>query len=255
MPVWYHVLMFLIANYVFASVLLVSIVSLAGVALLSLNKKILKAAMIPLVSFSTGAILGNVFFDLFPEIAESSSDLPASFMAVLAGILVSFIIEKFIHWRHCHDLECSSPVHPAGVLVLIGDASHNFLDGVLIAASYSAGVSVGIATTAAVMLHEIPQEFGDFAVLLHSGFGKRKALFLNFVSALTALVGAGAAMAASGLSEEIEAVLLPFAAGNFLYIAGSDLIPSLHKENKIKSSMIQLAFIFAGIVLVRAIAG
>jgi len=241
-------------SYIFGSVLLVSLVSLAGVFLLSLSDKLIKRILLYLVSFSTGALLGNVFLHLLPEIVQSSMNLDKSLLIVLLGILFSFTIEKFIYWRHCHSLDCDNHIHPVGPLVLIGDAAHNVVDGILIATSYLISIPLGVATTLAVLLHEIPQEFGDFAVLLHSGMKKGRALFFNFLSALTAFLGAFAVLALSSSVEGIEGILLPLAAGNFLYIAGADLIPELHKETKLKNALLQLLWMIAGIGLMYGLA-
>lgn len=237
------------------SVLAVSAVSLIGVVLLSLTQKFLKKIMLLLVSFSTGAILGNVFLHMLPEIAEHSEHAEEGFMLALVGMLLSFIIERFIHWRHCHNIECKGHVHPVGPLVILGDAAHNIIDGVLIATAYLVDMQLGIATTLAVLLHEIPQEIGDFAVLLHSGMSKGRAIALNFASALTAVVGAGAVIVLSVQAGGVEEILLPLAAGNFLYIAGSDLIPELHKETRVSRSILQLVCILAGVGLLYVLQG
>ena len=173
-------------QYTLLSVFLISLTSLIGVFFLSFKTALLKKMLMVLVSFSTGALLGNVFLHLIPEFVE---ERPENLIWVLVGILASFIIEKFIHWRHCHDLECATHIHPVGPLVIIGDAVHNVLDGILIATAYLVSIPVGISTTIAVLLHEIPQELGDFAVLIHSGMSKGKALLFNFFSALTAFFG------------------------------------------------------------------
>jgi zinc and cadmium transporter len=233
------------------SVLAVSAASLAGALFLSLQDALLKRLLLSLVSFSTGALLGNVFLHLLPEILEHNED---SLWLVLAGILLSFIVEKFIHWRHCHSLECEEHVHPVGPLILIGDATHNVVDGVLIATSYLVSVPLGIATTTAVLLHEIPQELGDFAVLIHSGYTKGRALFFNFLSALTAFVGAGLVLVLAERVHGLEEILLPLAAGNFLYIAGADLIPELHKETRASKALLQLVWILVGIGLMYVLA-
>ncbi|MBU0767182.1 ZIP family metal transporter [Patescibacteria group bacterium] len=235
--------------YIFGSVFLVSIVSLVGVVILSFNEKLLKRVLLYLVSFSTGALLGNVFLHFIPEIAHHGEHIEEAMLFVLLGILLSFVIEQFIHWRHCHSLECKARIHPVGPLILIGDAAHNIIDGILITTSYLINIPLGIATTTAVLLHEIPQEFGDFAVLIHSGMSKGKALFLNFLSALTAFIGVFIVLWLSMNMQGIEEMLLPLAAGNFLYIAGSDLIPELHKETHFKSSVLQLMCMIAGIAL------
>jgi len=200
-----------------------------------------------LVSFSTGALLGNVFLHLIPEFVE---ERPENLIWVLVGILASFIIEKFIHWRHCHDLECATHIHPVGPLVIIGDAVHNVLDGILIATAYLVSIPVGISTTIAVLLHEIPQELGDFAVLIHSGMSKGKALLFNFFSALTAFFGVLLVLVLAQSIANIEMILLPLAAGNFLYIAGSDLIPELHKDTRLKGAAIQLSMMIVGIGII-----
>ncbi|MCF7844570.1 MAG: ZIP family metal transporter [Kiritimatiellales bacterium] len=241
--------------YIFGSVLLVSTVSLVGVLLLSISDKLLKKVLLYLVSFSTGALLGSVFLHFLPEIASHGEHFRDAMVFVLLGILFSFSIEQFMHWRHCHSLECTARIHPMGPLVLIGDAAHNVIDGVLIATSYLVSIPLGIATTIAVLLHEIPQEFGDFAVLLHSGITKGRALFFNFLSALTAFVGVFIVLGLSSNMINVEEILLPLAAGNFLYIAGSDLIPELHKEVRFKRSVLQLACMIAGIALMYYLSG
>ena len=234
-------------QYTLLSVFIVSLVSLAGVLFLSLKTSLLKKMLMVLVSFSTGALLGNVFLHLIPEVIEEH---PENLAWVLVGILFSFIIEKFIHWRHCHDIECATHVHPVGPLVIIGDAVHNVLDGILIATAYLVSIPVGISTTIAVLLHEIPQELGDFAVLIHSGMSKSKALLFNFFSALTAFIGVGLVIVLAQSITNIEMILLPLAAGNFLYIAGSDLIPELHKDTRLKGAAIQLSMMIAGIGII-----
>lgn len=240
-------------HLIFLSVLFVSLVSLVGVLLLSLNDRVLNKILLYLVSFSTGALLGNVFVHMLPEIVEHS-EVEKGLTIVLIGIVLSFILEKGIHWRHCHSMECKTHIHPVGKLMLIGDTVHNVLDGILIATSYLVSIPLGIATTMAVLLHEIPQEIGDFAVLLHSGFTRKKALLFNLFSALTALMGAVLVISLSGRVSGLEEILLPIAAGNFLYIAGSDLIPELHKETRLKQTGVQLFFMIAGIALMYGLA-
>jgi zinc and cadmium transporter len=233
-------------QYTLLSVFIVSLVSLVGVFFLSFKTELLKKMLMYLVSFSTGALLGNVFLHLIPEVIQENQE---NLIWVLGGILFSFVIEKFIHWRHCHDLECTTHVHPVGPLVIIGDAVHNILDGILIATAYLVSIPVGISTTIAVLLHEIPQELGDFAILIHSGMSKGKALLFNFFSALTAFIGVGIVIGLSQSIANIEMILLPLAAGNFLYIAGSDLIPELHKDTRLKGAAIQLTMMIVGIGL------
>ena len=235
--------------YTLGSVLLVSALSLVGAAFLFLGEKALRGILLYLVSFSSGALLGDVFIHMVPEMAEGG-DLTSSLVIVLVGIAFSFAVEQVVHWRHCHllpeDEQEHKHCHDAGTMSLVGDSVHNFIDGLAIASSYLVSVPVGISTTIAVVFHEIPDEMGNFAVLLHSGFGKRKALFFNFLSALVAVAGAVLVLAGSRAFEPLNAYLLPFAAGNLLYIAGTDLIPELHKEMRVTSSFFQLVMMVAG---------
>ncbi|TSC79596.1 MAG: zinc/iron permease [Candidatus Peregrinibacteria bacterium Gr01-1014_25] len=238
--------------FIFGSVLLVSAVSLTGVFLLSLRHEMLQRILLNLVSFSTGALLGNTFIHLLPEVIEHS-DPSQGMLLVLAGIVVSFVIEKVIHWRHCHTTDCHDHTRPVGTLVLVGDAAHNILDGILIAATYLVSIPLGIAATIAVILHEVPQEIGDFAIMLHSGFSRARALLMNFLTALTALIGAGLVLLLAGKVEGLESILLPITAGNFLYIAGADLLPELHRETRIAKTIQQLVLLLAGIALMYAL--
>ena len=235
---------------IFLSVLFVSVVSLVGIMFLLLHDRALKKVLLYFVSFSTGALLGSVFLHFLPEIAEHAPHFPDAMFIVLLGILGSFVIEKFIHWRHCHDLDCTANIHPAGMLVLVGDAAHNILDGILIATSYLVSIPLGISTTIAVLFHEIPQEIGDFGILLHAGLTRAKALFYNFISASVAVIGALFALILGSNAENITLFLLPIAAGGFVYIAGSDLIPELHKTcDPPKDSLFQLIAFVSGIAI------
>jgi len=166
---------------------------------------------------------------------------------VISGVVISFIIEKFIHFRHCHMPITAHHKHPFAWMNLFGDSIHNFIDGLIIGASYLISIPVGIATTIAVILHEIPQEIGDFGVLVHGGFSVRKAVLLNFLTALTAMLGTVAILVFGDISENLSLFLIPFAAGNFIYIASTDLIPELHKETTIYKSTIQLICFILGV--------
>jgi len=249
--------------YTLASVFIVSMVSLIGLFTLSLKEDVLRKYIFLLVSLAIGALLGDAFIHLIPESFESL-DATLVGLLIIVGILAFFILEKFLHWHHSHGLEdegCADQyreheeaqgegggIRPLGHLVIVSDGVHNFLDGVIIAASYFVSAEVGIATTAAVMLHEIPQEIGDFGVLLHAGFTRMRALFVNFLSALSAVLGA---LAVLFLNETLETAILwlvPLAAGGFIYIASSDLIPELHKTEHAGESLLQLAAIAIGVV-------
>ncbi len=239
--------------YSLVSVIIVSLISFAGVLTLSFKHEKLKKVLIYMVSFSAGALLGDAFIHLLPEIVEESGFTLQVSIYLLLGIAISFIIEKVVHWRHCHLPTSREHPHPFAVMNLFGDALHNFIDGLIIGASYLVSIPVGIATTLAVILHEIPQEIGDFGVLLHGGFSKSKALFFNFLTALTAILGVVIALILSNSVENLTTFLIPFAAGGFIYIAGSDLIPELHKEVSLKSSILQLVLFILGILVMMAL--
>lgn len=239
--------------YSLTSVILVSLLSFAGILTLSMKEERLKKFLIYMVSFSAGALFGDVFIHLLPEAFEGNGFKIEISLYVLSGIAFSFIVEKIIYWRHCHIPNAKDHVHPFAMMNLFGDGVHNFIDGLIIGASYLASIPIGIATTLAVILHEIPQEIGDFGVLLHGGFSKAKAMLFNFITAITGILGAVVSLAIGFHAENITVFLIPFAAGNFIYIAGSDLIPELHKEVKIEKSLLQFVMIMLGIVLMLAL--
>jgi zinc and cadmium transporter len=232
--------------YSLVSVFLVSLISVIGLFTISLKEEGLKKILLYLVSFSVGGLLGDAFIHILPEAIEMTSYTYLSFY-ILVGILVSFVIEKFIHWRHCHIPTSRMHPHPFAMMNLVGDGVHNFIDGLIIGASYLTSFQIGFATTMAVVLHEIPQEMGDFGVLLHGGFKRNRALLLNFVTALTAVIGAITSLALYSFVQGLTAFLLPFTIGSFIYIASSDLIPELHKETEPIKSLIELIMIIAGI--------
>lgn len=233
--------------YALLSVLLISLVSLIGLATLSLKAERLKRVLLLLVSFAAGALLGDVFIHLLPELVEKGFLISYSFM-ILGGIGFSFVVEKFIHWRHCHVPTTKEHIHPVATMNLVGDGVHNFIDGIIIGASYLMSIPAGLATTLAVFLHEIPQEIGDFGVLLHAGYTRKRALFMNLLLALTSVLGA-VIVFVIGTLEGIVPLLIAFAAGNFIYIAGSDLIPELHKENGLRSALYQFIALTLGVAV------
>lgn len=232
--------------YSLISVVIVSVLSLLGAVVLIIKEKFIKRLLIYMVAFSAGALLGDVFIHMIPELAHEGSLSLISSIYILVGIIIFFILEKIIHWRHCHLSACKDHPHPLAFMNLVGDAVHNFIDGALIAGSFMLSVPVGIATTVAVILHEIPQEMGDFGVLLHAGMKPKKALLFNFLSALTAVAGA-LIILIIGQSIELTDVIIPITIGGFLYIANADLIPELHKESKITQSLIQLFSLSIGV--------
>jgi len=231
--------------YSLVSVFIVSLLSFTGILFLVISRQLLVNLLLFLVSFSAGALLGDSFIHLLPEaIEESGFNLNVSLM-ILAGLLTFFVLEKFVCWRHCHVPTSKSHLHKFGVMNLVGDGIHNFIDGMVIAGSFLAGKQLGISTTLAVILHEIPQEIGDFGVLVYGGYSKTKALFFNFLSALMAVLGAVLVLVIGSGPDKLAQTILPFTAGGFIYIAGSDLIPELHKETALKKSFWQ----FIGLVL------
>lgn len=237
--------------YALLSVLAVSLVSFIGLLTLGLRVERLKKILLLLVSFAAGALLGDVFLHLLPELVEEGFLLSYSFM-LLGGIGFSFVVEKFIHWRHCHVPTTKEHIHPVATMNLVGDGVHNFIDGIIIGASYLVSVPAGLATTLAVFLHEIPQEIGDFGVLLHAGYTRKRALFMNFLLALTSVIGAVVVFMV-GSSADLVPFLVAFAAGNFIYVAGSDLIPELHKETGVKSAFFQLLALALGVVVMASL--
>lgn len=243
--------MFQVWLYSLVSVIIVSLISIVGILTFLLSHKRLRSLLLYMVSFSVGGLFGDAFIHLIPEAVEKVGGFGLNMsLCVLLGLLSSFIIEKFIHWRHCHIPTSEEHPHPFAYMNLLGDAVHNFIDGLLIAGSYLASLPVGIATTLAVIFHEIPQEIGDFGVLIYGGFSRSKALLFNFLSALTAIIGALVFLSLSPYIENYAIYLLPFAAGEFIYIAGSDLVPELHKEtNPSKSTLELIALIFGLAIL------
>ena len=240
-------------TYTLISVIVVSAISFIGVLTLSMEERKLRKVLIYFVSFSAGALFGDAFLHLLPEAVENGFTVNIS-LYVLLGILIFFVLEKVILWRHCHfTLHGPQECYPFAYTNLVGDGLHNFIDGIIIAASYIVSIPVGIATTVAVILHEVPQEIGDFGILLHGGFSKRGALMVNFFTALTSVLGAIITLLLIGVVENLTLILIPIAAGGFIYIAGSDLIPELHKETKISKSISQLIAFVLGIAVMFAL--
>jgi zinc and cadmium transporter len=226
-----------------------SVVSVAVAALFLLFPQPIRRTLLPcLLSYATGTLLGAAFLGMIPKGMEQAAALPVS-ATVLGGIVFFFILEKLVLWRHCHEPHCE--VHgKAGPLILVGDAFHNFVDGVVIAAAFLVSIPLGVATALAVIAHEVPQEVGDFAILIESGYGRREALLLNLLSSAATLPGA--LIAYFFLAEVKEAVpfILAISAASFIYIAVADLVPGLHKQVGLKSSLRQLVLMLAGIATI-----
>jgi zinc and cadmium transporter len=235
-----------------AAVAVISAMSLSGAIVLVGREALLRRGLIFLIAFAAGALFGDTFLHILPEISESEAGFDVSTsLAILAGVLSFFTLEKFLHWHHAH-IPHEEVLHPVAITNLVGDGLHNFIDGAIVAAAFLASKEVGIATTIAVALHEIPQELGDFGILVHAGMKPRRALALNLASALASIAGAVLVILTADVAS-IEDLLLPFTAGAFVYIAGTDLIPELHKEPKLKQSFVQLTGLVAGIGIMFAL--
>jgi zinc and cadmium transporter len=230
----------------------VSVISLAGAATLALRAAPLRRLLELLVPFAAGALLGDAFIHIVPEIAEEQGEfsLAASFSVIL-GIVVFFVLEKVLHWHHAH-FPHQEVLHPIAMSNLVGDGLHNFIDGAIIAGAFAVSGQLGIATAAAVALHEIPQELGDFGILVHAGLTPRRALGLNLLSGAVAIVG-GVLTLALGNPDTIINWLLPFSAGAFIYIASTDLIPELHKEPEPRKSLLQVIALLMGLAVMAAL--
>jgi zinc and cadmium transporter len=236
--------------YALASVTVVSLIALIGIVFLHFKVKKLQRIVSILVSFAVGALLGNAIFHLLPEAFEMVGNTTHVAILFLLGVMVLFLLEKFLHWKHDHSLEAKPPqIKTFGYISLIADGFHNFTDGILIGAAWLVSPEIGLATTLAIILHEVPQEISDYAILIHAGFTKKKALIVNFIAALSAILGTVLALLIGTSIEGFSYYILAFAAGGFVYLACSDLIPELHKKNTTKSSLGQLGGIIAGIAL------
>lgn len=238
---------------------------LAASVYLALPERMRKRSLPHMVSFAIGALLGAAFLGLLPHalLANGEVDVHDITLTVLLGILSFFLLEKMVLWRHCHSAACEvhSPDEehhhhhhdehaPAATLVLLGDAVHNFVDGVLIAAAFLTDIHLGIVTALAVAAHEIPQEVGDFAILLQSGFSRAKALFYNLLSSLSTVLGALLAYVSLSAVEAVIPFVLAIAAASFIYVAVADLIPSLHKRTRPLDSLQQIGLISAGVLVI-----
>ncbi len=235
--------------YTLLSVLVISGISFIGVITLVVDRRRIQPIVFAMVGLAVGAMLGDAFIHLLPEAFASTRAPLAVSLNCLAGMMIFFMLEKFLLWRHDHAAEHTHPIHPVGYINLIADGLHNFIDGVLVGASYLVSVPIGLGTTIAVCLHEIPQEIGDFGVLLHAGFTSTRALWLNFLTALLAIAGAVLALLLGARIEHFPIAVLALTAGGFIYIAGSDLVPELHKERQPKQAAVQLVAIGSGIGL------
>jgi zinc and cadmium transporter len=235
----------------FVSLGIISLVSFVGALTLGIKENKLEHFLELSVAFAAGALLGDVFIHLLPQLAENGFSLAGSF-SILFGIIVFFVLEKIIHWHHCHHLKHNKDCPSAkafSYMSLFGDLLHNLIDGIILASAFIVSPVVGASTAIAIFLHELPQEIGDFGVLVKGGFSKKKALWFNFLSSLTSFMGAFFAIALTQLIESVTPLLIGFAVGSFLYIAGTDFLPQLHEKFETKKAIAQLIVLIFGMLV------
>jgi len=230
---------------ILASVILISTISFAGVIGLALGEERFHRLLKVFIAFASGSLLAAAFLDMMPEAMKEIGE--KALPMVLFGLIVFFIVEKFIHWHHCGKEECD--MHPTAYLNLLGGSVHNAMDGVTIAAAYIASIPLGVVTTIAISMHEIPREFGDFSVLVHCGMKPRKALYYNFISATTAVLGAVLGFVFLSKIQAWVPYVVSAAAGGFIYVATADLMPELHKENRLPKLLSQSFALIAGVLV------
>ncbi|MEE9499776.1 MAG: ZIP family metal transporter [Candidatus Omnitrophota bacterium] len=235
----------MILIWILSATVLVSVISLVGILTFGMKTKAFEKMLILIVGFAAGALMGSAFLHLLPEAMRQYGPDRVFFYALI-GFTMFFLMEKYLYWRHCHNGTCD--VHTFTYLNLIGDGMHNFTDGLIIAASFVTDIRLGIVTTLAVIFHEVPQEMGDFGILVYGGFTKSRALLFNFICALMAVLGAVIGYALSNVTENISLFLISFTAGGFIYIAACDLIPELHRQKDIKRSNIAFVTFVLGIL-------
>jgi zinc and cadmium transporter len=234
--------------YALISAFIVSLLAFVGIITLSFKEKFLKRILIYLVSFSAGGLMGGAFFHLLPESVEEGQRSLIVFSYAIIGFCLFFLIEKFLRWHHCHDKQCDSSMH-LGYINLIGDGAHNLIDGIIIITAYVVSPGLGLAATISIIFHELPQELGDFGVLLYSGFNKSKAILFNFLTALICVLGVIIGYILINLVAGVTSVLIPLAAGGFIYIAATDLIPELQKVLKTRHSILTFFVFILALVL------
>ncbi|MBU5678445.1 MAG: ZIP family metal transporter [Candidatus Aenigmarchaeota archaeon] len=235
--------------FIIISTFIISLISFVGMFCLLLKEKTLNKILLFFISFSAGALLSGAFFHLLSEaINEKSSNLIKIFLYFIFGYISFLFLEKIIKWRHCHDYKCK--IHSFGYMNLVGDLLHNFIDGIVIASSFLVNLNFGFVTTFLIALHEIPQELGDFGVLIYSGFKVKRAIFLNFITALSCVLGGIVGYYFLGNILSMIPILLSFAGGGFLYISSSDLIPILREKTKIKEFIKNFLVFLLGIILI-----
>jgi len=241
--------------WIIGSTFFISLIAWVGALTLFLKEELLHKILLVLVALSAGGLIGGAFLHLLPEaiseVGAASSATLNLFSYLLIGFCIFFVLEQFIKW--CHEHYGIHQKKPVSYLVLISDLVHNFIDGMVMAGSFMVGFPVGIVTTLAIALHEIPQEIGDFGVLVYGGFEKKRALIWNYASAITVIFGGIAGYYLSAMIEGAAVLLLPFAAGNFIYIAASDLIPEIKHGEDIRRNLVHFFTFIIGILLMLGI--
>jgi zinc and cadmium transporter len=236
--------------WIVASGLLMSLLALSGSLTLVLPRPWFDRVVLPLVALAAGSLLGGALFVMVPGAVARLGNGLTVYVALAAGVAVFFMLEQFLHWHHCHREVC--PHAPVGVLVLVADAVHNFIGGLAVGSAFVLDLRLGVVTWLVAAAHEVPQELGDFGILVHSGWDRRSALVYNVLSALTFLVGG---VIAYGASAHLDvAVLVPFAAGSFIYIALADLVPEIAERPAVGEKVAQTACFMAGLGLLLATA-
>ena len=235
------------------AVLAVSLISLLGILGLVAREPFLRSALPLLVSFAVGALLGDALLHILPELAENGGLTTGISMVVVVAIVFFFVLEKFIHLHHSLDSPAHGHIHPVALNNLVGDGIHNFVDGAIIAGSFLVDARLGVATTIAVAIHEIPQEIGDLGVLVHAGLAPRRAVVFNLAVAMTALIGGVLTLSVEGSVGGIERPLLALSAGAFIYIAGADLIPEMHDQTDLETSILQFVGLTGGFAAMAAL--
>ena len=236
--------------WILSATVFVSLISLVGVFTLGIKTKIFDRILILLVGFAAGALMGGAFLHLLPEAIERCAYETVFFYALI-GFTMFFLMERYLYWRHCHNGVCD--VHTFTYMNLIGDGLHNFIDGLIIAASFMTDIRLGLVTTLAVVLHEVPQEIGDFGILVYGGMKKTKALLCNFICALMAVIGSIIGYILVGITEDISLFFISFTAGGFIYIAASDLLPELHKQKDTRKANLAFITFILGLIFMAAV--
>jgi zinc and cadmium transporter len=239
-------------GWIIGSSVLMSVIALVGGLTIFLSDRTRERLILPLVAFSAGSLLGGAFLHMIPEAIERSHGDSAVYLWVLLGFTAFFALEQFLHWHHWHE-DAGDDKSPLSHLMVVGDSLHNFLGGVAVAGAFIVDVSLGITTWIVAAAHEVPQELGKYGVLLHGGWSRGRALLVSFGSSLTFLLGG---LFAYVVSVQVDvSLLVPFAAGNFLYIAASDLVPEVNKHHRVGINLLHFAAFSSGIALLVAIKG